>query len=321
MKIQGIEIQQDELNQWAEKLTEAFLDKQKGKDQKGHKYLFIDPKGHLLSFFVDEQLPLGLFKLSIDDIMMISRQKLDHSQHCKPHELKIISKCSTIMRQGAQNSLWSCFVHWWRGLGFASTQTLLEFDMIRRPNDLWVLKKQHQLSDLKEDIDVLLSDFSLYLPLIKNRPGPLDQVLISLYKAFSFSPSLNPLDSDPFLDRGKNLVQQKKRIKNDLEKLVDIARTYNDICHWMNHLEDIQECIDRQDSEVLTEVNNKQANMIKAGYQNWPAFYKFFTEKKNDYVAFMSQISESQVISKHTEIMAKMEECGKEFQKLYHIWY
>ncbi len=160
MKIQGIEIHPNELDGWGDKLKDAFLNPQQaGQDQQAHKYLYINREGRFQSFFLNENIPQGHYKLYIDDMLKISQEILkSQNQHRQP--LRTISQSYQVMLRGAQDTVWSAFVHWWKGLGLNTTKRLIQSD-IRLSDDFRRIKKRRQFWDLKDEMVVLIAQIEV----------------------------------------------------------------------------------------------------------------------------------------------------------------
>ncbi len=140
MNIQGINCRCSKEN-WIQVLKEAFP---ASLAHQGHQYIYLNQKGALGSFdtFIQATDQQYNWQLTIDDIIRLSRQCFETYKQTPIEELFTIRHAYTVMKKGAQDTWWSCLIHWFRGLGFKSTQTLLneEFD-----------KCQQQLSSLTQE--------------------------------------------------------------------------------------------------------------------------------------------------------------------------
>jgi len=107
-------------------------------DYQGHSYIYINPKGQIDSFYTfpeafEEQF---FWKLTIDDIIFISKEVFEDYQQCPTDEIDILRHAFESMDKGGVEipSSWtsrfvhwySCFVHWFRGLGFKNTHEIID---------------------------------------------------------------------------------------------------------------------------------------------------------------------------------------------------
>lgn len=125
MKLQGIDCLFTR-EEWLQTLEKTF-DTQSIEHQ-GHDYIYINSQGHCESFSSQSEAIQQEYKwkLTVDDIILVSREHFNNYLSCQPSEVSTLRNVFEIMDKGAQKSWWSMLIHWWRGLGFKDTHTLVE---------------------------------------------------------------------------------------------------------------------------------------------------------------------------------------------------
>jgi hypothetical protein len=319
MKIQGIEVDANELNVWDEKLKEAFLNPQQaGQDQRGHKYLYIDREGHFQSFSLNENIPQGHYKLSVDDIVKVSKEILQSKDYGTRH-LRAISQSYKMMLPGAQKTLWSFIVHWWRGLGFIDTHALLRIDG-EYADDLYGQRRQAQHRELIEDITVLLSQMNHKIHLGKY-PIPSLNHLYRQYEAQNNQFLNGHHQWDKPVEEWTPLIKQQKALKAKLEKVVELAALHKEIGSYFWEIKIIEDAFIRQDNPaLLAELNNDEDKVKTAGFvAGWTDLLKAEAEKRVAYEAVMNQMTDDNILARHAEFKGKVEEIERELKLIHQL--
>lgn len=118
----------------------------------GHQYIYLNQKGDLSTFatFTQASNQQYNWQLTIDDIIRLSRECFDTYKQNSVKELFTLQYTYTVMKKGAQDTWWSCLIHWFRGLGFKTTQALIDEELDKCQQQLNSLTQEKLLSKYQE---------------------------------------------------------------------------------------------------------------------------------------------------------------------------